>query len=40
MTCVFFLFFFFFFFVLVDEGKEVSNITISGTSSARQRNAI
>ena len=37
MTCVFL---FFVFFVLVDEGKEVSNITISGPSSARQRNAI
>ena len=30
----------FFFFFLVDEGREDSNITISGPSTARQQNAI
>ena len=30
----------FFFFCLVDEGREDPNTTISGPSSARQRNAI
>ena len=32
--------FFFCFVFLVDEGREDSNTTISGPSSARQRNAI
>ena len=35
-----FFFFLFFVFVLVDEGREDPNTTISGPSSARQRNAI
>ena len=35
-----FFFCFFFVFVLVDEGREDPNTTISGPSSARQRNAI
>ena len=36
----FFVFFFLFSLFLVDEGREDPNTTISGPSSARQRNAI
>ena len=36
----FFLFFYFVFFVLVDECREDLISTMSGPSSARQRNAI